>query len=635
MSEPDLSHNNHRPETTSPTSTNHVLNETMTQTGSLAATPKKTGIVRRLWTWTKRMIGVLLVLILGIAAFAYWQLRASLPTLSGTLKVTTITKPVSIERDSQGVPTISAKDRNEIAFGLGFAHAQDRLFQMDSMRRYSAGELSGLFGSLTKDVDQDNARFKFRSIAKKVIGDLPVHHRAQIEHYCEGVAAGRASLGSLPFEYHLLRHGFDEWLPEDSVLVLATMAIMLQGDIMGREQALTDLKLALPPRAFEYFSNHAHDMESPIEGTVFPSPKIPTPAEFDLRTWKGPKARPINWHQPIDQVIAQQKDVSAKLLANVFGRDARAQGFLPGSNSWAVGKKLTRDGRAILANDMHLGISLPNTWYRACLQLKTNESANTTAAGAELPARVIGVTLPGAPSMVVGSNGHIAWGFTNTEGDWLDLQVKLDRPQGSATATKEPADSKQKSDDTKSVDSKQTSDNKPGNDKSATPSNVMPSRPSIGGVKAIASKGRGRSPQHLRNMQSADWSFRWAMTEPGGLNFNLLDLMDAKTLEQAIAVCHGSGIPHQNVLIADSAGNIGWTIAGRIPKRTGFALPNHLFGDATSKQSLPAETLASGPKGSNGSKSPSLLMRHTIRVLPFSLISSQNQPLLVQPGRDF
>jgi penicillin amidase len=202
-----------------------------------------------------------------------------------------------------------------------------------------------------------------------------------------------------------------------------------------------------------------------------------------------------------------------------------------GSNNWAVAGAKTRHGGALLANDMHLGHTVPNLWYRAVMRF-----------GAE---RLVGVTLPGTPSFVVGSNGDIAWGFTNTGGDWVDL-VEIENDPGDP-------------------------------DRYRTPSGFLPFDRHL---EAIAVRDEAAVELEVRETvwgpvidqdhRGRARALRWIAHEPAGVNFRLTLLEEATTVEDALAIAPTVGIPPQNFVVADREGSIGWTVAGRIPRRIGF-----------------------------------------------------------------
>lgn len=470
--------------------------------------------------WLRRtLLGLLLIVILA-GLFSWWYvhstLTSSLPKLEGKLVVVAVGGRVQIERDEQGVPTIRAETPEDMMLGLGFVHAQDRFFQMDLLRRNAAGELAELIGGAALGTDQGNRIHRFRSRAVALLAGFDEATKRKLEKYAEGVNQGlrygMQKEKAKPFVYHLLFQEPSAWKSEDCILAVYSMCLALQGGQAENEIGRYSLKQCLPEAVAEFLDREGTDWDAAIDGST-------------------PKAYPI----PPANVLDFRKKPTGKNLSLLRPEDDPASQPLSGSNSWAVGGKLTADGRAILANDMHLRLSIPNIWYRARLIWKE--------AGVERFA--CGVTLPGGPAVVVGSNGHIAWGFTNAEGDWSDLVPLTINPQNK--------------------------------NQYQTPTGFQDF---IEKEESIHVKGG--SPVKLKvketiwgpvigsDRQSRSFAQKWAIYEPGGVNFGLADLIYSTTLEGVISQAQNSGGPHQNFVCVDDKGRIGWTILGRIPKRIGL-----------------------------------------------------------------
>ena len=457
-------------------------------------------------TWLIRL-SVFAGALASVAVAAAWlALRASLPALDGTLGVEGLSAPASIHRDADGIPVITAANRDDLAFATGFAHGQDRFFQMDSVRRQAAGELSALIGPSVLDIDRRLRFHRFRSRAAAVLRRLPAAHRSLLEHYAVGVNAGLDSLGARPFEYLLLRATPEPWQPEDSVLVVYAMFMQLN-DSRARDDVRRGLAhRVLPAEVYAWLYPAGTDWDAPIVGT--PNERAPLPAaeRFSIRevTETPPPAGEVG------------------------------KPNLNGSNNWAVGGALTTTGRALVANDMHLGHRVPNIWYQARLRVEGTSD-------------VTGVTLPGTPFVVAGSNGHVAWGYTNSYGDWSDA-ILLE--PGAEPGTYRTPD----------------------------------------GDRAFATvveriEVRGATPVELKIREtiwgpvdtSIDYpdgeiAVRWLAHQPRAVNLELIRLETADSVDAALDIAARAGIPPQNFVVGDATGNIGWTIAGQIPlKRAGAA----------------------------------------------------------------
>jgi penicillin G amidase len=460
-----------------------------------------------------RFLGATTAVLAGIflaAAAASWlALRASLPAIDGRAELPGLSARVSIERDAAGVPTVTAENRNDLARGLGYVHGQDRFFQMDLLRRAAAGELSALLGPALLPTDRELRTHRFREVARTVVAELDAPSRALLEAYVAGVNAGLSSLGSRPFEYWLLRSKPKAWSVEDSILCVHAMFLQLQ-DSAGHLQLQRGLlRATLPAGLWRFLEAGAPEWDATIDGSRAAEPEIPDAAEIDLRTRRGlPVRPPEHFPRQIDAI---------------------------GSNNWAVAGSRTSNGAAVIANDMHLDFRVPNIWYRARLL----ETSGRDAFDA------IGVTLPGTPSIVAGSNRHIAWGFTNSYGEFakvIRLVPVANDPAAYATAL--GAQRIHYVDEAIEVKGAPTEHLKVA---------VTPWGPVVG-----------------KDWEGRPYALDWTAYDPAAINLKLTDLEQTRSAEQALRAAAGFGIPGQNFMVADAQGHIGWTIAGRLPRREGI-----------------------------------------------------------------
>ncbi|MCU0712868.1 MAG: penicillin acylase family protein [Pirellula sp.] len=484
--------------------------------------------------FNKRLIKVLIILGLvlsivtgGVGIWGYRQLSLSLPMLDGQLRVDGIQAEVSVERDALGIPTISATHRNDLAFATGFVHAQDRFFHMDLLRRNAAGELSELIGPALVDRDKSTRMHRFRAAAKRNLDSESPPTRQLLQSYADGVNAGLRSLRAAPFEYLLLGQSPAPWTPEDSLLVVFSMFLDLQGNQFESERQRGLLHELVPEQAFDFLVPRGGQLDAPILGEAFPSPVIPGPDVFDPRTVPKPD---------------DKKEVA---VANGYPALSHSEDqctfdtpYAMGSNNWAVSGTHTKDGRALVANDMHLRIQVPHIWYRASFVLEDSSQQGVVN-------RITGVTLPGTPAMIVGSNGHVAWGFTNSEADWIDVVVVEPDPQD---------------------DQKYRTQNGP------KAFEMIPEVIKVRGAKDVTLdvKTTEWGPVLGQDKSGRDLVCRWVAYDAEGINLKLKDLENCQTIESAMAIANQSGTPHQNFVVADANGRIGWTIMGRVPKRRGF-----------------------------------------------------------------
>jgi penicillin amidase len=366
-------------------------------------------------------VGLIVVLAAAAGFWASSRLHASLPQLDGRIELRGLNAPVAVTRDALGVPTIRGTTREDVARATGFLHAQDRFFQMDLARRRAAGELSDLVGARALVLDREIRIHRFRDEARRAVALLQPRDRAILEAYSAGVNRGLHALGAPPFEYLMLTQTPRDWLPEDSLLVVLSMFITLQDADGSYEATLATMHDVLPASMVDFLAPRGTEWDSAVDGTEFTTPPIPGPEVYDLRhrrkgkpsiTLPPPKPEEVGNPKPQIPNPRSQLALGSWLTPSGWelGVDREDREAAIGSNSFAVAGSLTNDGAALVANDMHLAVRVPNTWYRAVLEWTD-----------ETPHRLIGVTLPGVPALVTGSNTYVAWGFTNTYADWTDI----------------------------------------------------------------------------------------------------------------------------------------------------------------------------------------------------------------------
>lgn len=473
-------------------------------------------------------------------------LRGSLPILDGEVRAdgAALAAAVTIERDAGGVTTVRGADWGEMAYGLGFAHAQDRFFQMDLSRRLAAGELAALLGERLVEQDEKARLFRLRAVAREVIASASPTERAWIAAYTRGVNRGLETLQARPFEYFLLRQKPQPWREEDSVLVVHSMwwalqysaleseiaRLAIQARLLERRSLTSGATDSAPnpmsavmqflfPRGDEWDTpNFQRDADAAVAngGAPYTAPPIPSPDLIDLRASPSQTAR--NDHKTFSSSLDDRE-------------------FTPGSNAWAVAGPKTASGGALVAGDMHLGLRVPAIWYRARLQVDQSDSPVS---------ELNGVTLPGLPALVAGSNGYIAWSFTNSMGDWLDVQPlacqgrNYRSGQGGSGAF--------------SVQREQI-DVAGG---SAVTLEILDSPQGV-----VVRRDPGES-----GAEDTCWVARWLVTEPGATTLTSMSLQQVTDVDAALALAPQVGIPHQNLTVGDRSGRIAWTIAGRIPQGT-------------------------------------------------------------------
>ncbi len=456
--------------------------------------------------WLRRGLGLIAGLALTGVIAGWVLVRASLPTLDGTIDADGLSSVATIARDDSGIPVITAESREDLAYATGFAHGQDRYFQMDLIRRRAAGELSKLFGDVAVDADRRLRWHRFRPLAREVLATQDAADRRVIERYADGVNAGLASLGARPFEYFVLRKSPEPWLPEDSVLVVHAMFMTLNDSRARKDVRRGYAQRVLSDRVYAWLYPEGTEWDAPLMGEARTPPRFPSAEEYRVREWQGEAP-----------------------AANEEGRPP-----LDGSNNWAVSGALTTTGRALVSNDMHLGLTTPNIYYQARL-VQTGDAARD----------VTGVTLPGAPFVIAGSNGHVAWGYTNSYGDWSDAVVL--RPGAEEGTYRTPQGDLPFVVHTETIDI------------AGAEPQVMEIRETIWGpVDEGADYPEG------------EIAVSWTAHHARSVNLRILELETATTVGDAMAIANTMGIPPQNFVTGDADGNIGWTIAGQIPARADY-----------------------------------------------------------------
>jgi len=450
-----------------------------------------------------RVLLVLLLLCACILVAGWWSMHRSLAMLDGTVSLRGLSAPATIQRDRLGVVTIDAANETDAMRALGYVHAQERYFEMDLMRRTAAGELAGLFGAIAVDTDKAHRLHRMRERVMRDMDAIAGERRAQLDAYVAGVNAGLGDLAARPWPYLLLRTRPRAWQAADTPLVGFAMYFDLQDSTNKRELALWKIRNVVPPALFALLARDGSSWDAPLVGAARGDAVLPDPAALDLRRLPMPATR---------RAVAVQLPEAREV----------------GSNNFAVSGVGTRDGRAIVADDMHLGLRVPNVWFRARLRY-----ADRNAPGGRVD--VSGFTLPGLPLVVVGSNRHVAWGFTNSYADVADWAVvpgcRRKSPCSGLAHHRERIE-------------------------------VAHSAPVDFDVEETA-----WGPVMAHDPRGNALALRWVAQQPGALNLGLSRLARAASIDDARAKLSTAGLPAQNLAIADADGHIAWWIQGPLPRR--------------------------------------------------------------------
>ena len=443
--------------------------------------------------------------VLGTAAGAiglgyYFLLRRPLPKKSGALHMDGLMEPVEIQRDRWGVPHIYAQNAWDLMFAQGYIHAQDRLWQMDFNRRLVAGRLAEILGKVAVPLDGWMRILGMRRVSEKEINLINSETRAALEAYAAGVNA-RIQQDRLPVEFNLLRYQPEPWSVADSLSWSKMMAWTLS---VNWESELLRARLiaALGPE----LAAELEPESGPGTPRVVP-PGVP--------------------YSCIGEIALERAEAARKFTGPSGGHGL-------GSNNWVISGKHTSTGKPILANDMHLSLTIPSIWYENHLM------------GGDL--NVTGVSFPGIPGIIAGHNEHVAWGFTNGfpdvqdlymeelrrnedgsvqakyQGEWEDARVhrEIIRVKGGTTSTQEVI--------------------------------VTRHGPVI---NALSPEFIGEQPLALR----------WTALEPDNMYDALYKINRAHNCIEFREALRFWSCPTQNTVYADTDGNIGYSFPGKIPIR--------------------------------------------------------------------
>ena len=469
-------------------------------------------------------------------AVVWWLAYRPLPQLDGTATLPGLQKEVTVERDRWGVPHIRANSVEDLAEAQGYVMAQDRLWQMDLLRRVARGQLSEILGPATLAIDKEYRTLEFGRAAERELGLMDAESRAIMEAYARGINRFiEQHPKQLPLEFTLLHYQPTPWQASDSLTISAYMYRTLTNTWEDElDRAKVEARVGLG-RAKELFSPEAAmdhfvigDPNVPNDGSQRTRVKTDEDNDDDMEPDTVLKASAAR----LDSAVASQSslDLTSALAQNAADSLADIAQEIRrglGSNNWVVSGEHTATGKPLLANDTHLELSLPPIWYQV----------HVTAPGWN----VKGFTLPGAPLVVIGHNDRIAWGFTNNGADVQDLYIETFNPaaldeyrvRGSWTKA-------QIYDETIRV--------KGQNDEH---------------LKVVVTR---HGPVVRREGDKA-YALRWTATEPGGLANTYNWLGKARNWEEFRNVMKRVWGPGQNAVYADVDGNIGYVMAARVPIR--------------------------------------------------------------------
>jgi penicillin amidase len=459
-----------------------------------------------------------LLLLVGVPAMGFLLLRGSLPPLEGDRAVAGLEASITVTRDARGVVAVQASSDADGFFGLGFAHGQDRFFQMDLVRRLMAGTLAELVGEAALDSDFRMRSYGYAGAAALHLAALPAHHHAVLTAYVAGVNAGLGSLRRPSPEYLLLRTRPAPWTELDALLTYLYFYDGLSTHYRD-EFHLRELDRILPAEVVAILTPEVSRFDRPVPGLeggdltggYRPLP-IPGPDIWNLR-----------------EEVSGHADDPAELRAQGAAAQ-RIYGDPPGgSNAWVVSDP---EGPALVASDPHLAHQVPGIWYRA--EIHTPEAV------------LRGATLPGVPGFFVGMTDALAWGPTAAVVDQTDLVL----------VTIDPTDAS----------------------RYRTPDGAEPFIEITETFQVLRGEPRSQTRRVTRwgpiirtTHDGIPVAFRSPAFDPGGLTLQHLELARATTVHDGLAVVRAMGGPGLAVVLGDRGGRGGWAVSGVLPAREGIS----------------------------------------------------------------
>jgi penicillin G amidase len=454
------------------------------------------------------MVAVIIVVIAAGLCYGYFVVESALPQLDGRLRVAGLSSPVTVTRDGRGLPTIEADNLDDLFFAQGYVTAQDRLWQMDVMRRYASGELAEILGESLLKTDREQRVLGLRAAAKKSMEMATARDREFFEAYANGVNAFiRTHARHRPIEFRILHYAPKSWSAEDSIVIANQMVKDLNYqyfyDTLRREKILA--KLGPELTADLYVNRSLHDRPPTLMREDLDQAPASTSDSDDDDDDDGPD-------NAVTRAIVPS-GVPADLPVN-------------GSNNWVVSGAHTVTGKPLLANDMHLHHQMPNLWYEAHLHSGSLD--------------VAGVTLPGVPFVIVGHNQRIAWGFTNVGPAVTDVYIEKFNEKG---AYQTPAGWSQPDHRTEVIHVK--------------------GKPDV--TLHVKITRHGPIVTELVPGETRQLSLRWTLYD--GLRIPFFDVDLAQNWDEFRRAFSILDAPGQNVVYADVDGNIGYQTTGKVPFR--------------------------------------------------------------------
>ena len=461
---------------------------------------------------------------------------------TGTVKVTGLTDSVRINKDDFGVPHIIAKTENDLYFSLGYIHAQDRLFQMDLYRRIGEGRMSEIFGKETLEYDKLFRTIGINRTAGYLYNQISEKSKDILQSYSNGVNYFiKTHSKKLPLEFDILDYKPEEWTPVHSLIIVRLLGWELNLSWYTDYTFGEIVKKYGLERAKDFFPNYPEDAPSIIKSET----KKETEEKDKTTTDADKDIKPINFSSA-ETNFKSLADLGSGFFNSTieFRKFTGTEGSHIGSNSWVISGTKSENKKPILANDPHLALTVPSKWYEAHLYDLSRKDG------------ISGFSIPGAPGIVIGRNGSIAWGITNLMNDDSEFYI-LDRD----TANRDNYILKENS---YPLDSALESIRIKGLKDEIS---FMTYRTKLGPVISELDKTSLYSNQNFRQKDNQILAFRWTGFEISDEIRAIYEINLAGNWNEFRNGLKYFGLPASNFTYADTAGNIGYHAAGLVPIR--------------------------------------------------------------------
>lgn len=494
------------------------------------------GRLKRLVTGAALLLLLIVLCASGFLLSVRRHLHTSLPQLDGQLQASGLGAEVVVTRDAQGVPSIQAQSLDDVLFAQGYVTAQDRMWQMDALRRHGAGELAEILGPGLVEHDRQQRTLQLSEAAGRAVDALPSDQKHQLEAYARGVNAYLDSHSDrLPVEFAALHYKPAPWTPRDSMLVVLCMW----------QDLATSFPTKLAREALE------HHLPAALLADLYPvgswRDRPPSQPQPDLtQQHEEIEQVPLDRTQSRLQLPSGATPASITRVADSLEGQA-CEDCKSGSNDWVVAGSRSASGLPLLSNDMHLGLSVPDIWYEAGLHVKGSSDATPAL-------DITGFTLPGLPFVIVGRNAHVAWGFTAMLGDVQDVRIEHTRGSGDAMEYQRTDGSWAKVAHHEELIRVRGGRN--------VTLDVLTTEAPLGSATIPTPIISGLFPGEKRTL-----SLAWSAYDPQSLQIPALAMDMAGSGAQLVAAMASFGGPTLNAVWGDDAGHIGYQGIGHIPVR--------------------------------------------------------------------